>query len=285
MHIELSPARHAAIAESTPRQLAWRWFKTFRWHLLPLFLSDFGRSLIRRKYDAVTTDRAYDVKSSGRFLVGKLIDWFVLRQSLHEGLRQRLRIVASELVRLTLEYENRGAVPVRIVSGPCGLGRDLSLTAQTLRAGGPLKGRVELWGIDLDSSGEALPEAAQRVREQGVELAVRKSDLLAPSALMDEFQGKRVHIFNSIGLTPWLTMEEVARLFATAHRILAPGGALVVDNFHVHAQSKFGPDLEMDTRYHPDDLFERVLEAAGFEIEQRQETPNRVNVVYTARRR
>lgn len=285
MHTELNIPRHAAVAHSSPRQLARRWFKTFRWHLLLLFLSDMGRSIIHRKYDAVSTDRAYNTRPSGRFLVGALIDWYVLRQSLHKGLRQRLKIVVSELVRLTLEYEGRGAKPVRIVSGPCGLARDLARTAETLGRGGPVAGRVEFWGVDLDRSGEALPEAARRVAEQGSALHIQKSDLLAPYVLQEEFADRPVHIFNSIGLTPWLDMDDVKRLFKTAHSLLVPGGALVVDNFHPHAQSKFGPELEMDTRYHPDAVFERALEEAGFVIESRQDTPNHVNVVYTARKR
>ena len=43
MQDDPSAARHAATASSTGGQLARRWLLTLRWHLLLLFLSDFGR--------------------------------------------------------------------------------------------------------------------------------------------------------------------------------------------------------------------------------------------------
>ena len=61
--------------------------------MLLLFLSPFGRQLIRHKYDAFTTDRAYSTRPSGYFGLDMFLDWIVLRQSLHAGLRQRLDIV------------------------------------------------------------------------------------------------------------------------------------------------------------------------------------------------
>ena len=64
---------------------------------------------------------------------------------------------------------------------------------------------------------------------------------------------------------------------------LTPGGCLVIDNFHRHAQSRFGDDFEMNTRYHDDRSLEALCKAVGFDIESVQETPNRVNVVYTLR--
>lgn len=277
-------ARHAAVARSSPRQLAWRWLRTFRWHLVVLFLSDFGQDLIRRKYDAFTTDRAYENRPSGRLLVGKVIDWIVLRQTLHEGLRQRLMIVVGELVRLTRHFQEQGFAPVRIGSGPSGLARDLLLAARVLRDSGPLAGRVEFWAIDLDFSGDVLAEAARRAQEARVELFTMKQDLLSAGRLQEAFREKPPNVFNCIGLTAWLDRDQVVELFHAAQSVLAPQGALVVDNFRVYPQSRFGPDLEIDTRYHPDTAFEEDLHSAGFETERKQETPNHVNVVYTARK-
>ena len=281
----LSPARHAAVATSTPGQLAWRWVRTFRWYLLLLFLSDFGRDIIRRKYDAITTDRAYGNRPSGPLLVGKLIDWIVLRQALHEALRLRLSIVVSELVRLARESERKNTGPVRILSGPSGLARDLLLGAKTLREDAPLPGRLELWAVDLDFSGEVLAEATRRAEAVDVDLVVLKEDLLNPTGLQRTFQEKPLHVFNSMGLTPWLDIEDVVKLFETAHSLLVPEGALLIDNFRVSPQSKFSRDLEIHTRYHTDRDFEEGLRSAGFEIERKQETRNHINVVYTARKR
>ena len=108
MQDDSSAARHAATASSTGGQLARRWLLTLRWHLLLLFLSDFGRDIIYRKYDAFITDLAYHKRSSGRLGVGKLVDWLVQRQALHAGLRQRLQIVVSERVCAAGVQEEQG---------------------------------------------------------------------------------------------------------------------------------------------------------------------------------
>ncbi len=285
METKENPGRHAAIATSSSGQLAFRWFITFRWHYILLFLSDFGQDLIQRKYDAFTTDRAYENRASGRFLVGKWVDWLVQRQALHEALRQRLQIVVPELVRLAAEFEKQGKAPARVVSGPCGLARDLILAAKMIGEKGSSSGQVEYWGVDLDFSSETLPEASRRAKDAAVELQLIRADLLDSTSLVEAFADKPIHVFNCIGLTPWLDLDDVERLFSTVRSLMEPGGAMIVDMFHTSPQSSSGSDFEIATYYHPDDVFEETLRRAGFDIERRQETANHINVVYTARKR
>ena len=109
---------------------------------------------------------------------------------------------------------------MRIVSGPCGLARDITLAAGAIGD----SSRVEFWGVDLDFSGEVLSEAKRRTEEAGLELHTLKQDLLSPDALSQSFEGRPVHIFNSIGLTPWLDLDEIVSLFETVYRVLVPGG-------------------------------------------------------------
>src|ERR671934_1306150 len=89
---------HARGARSSSAELGRRWLRQGKVWLLPLLLSDYGREIIERKYDAIATDRAYDVRPSGRWgPVGKLVDWIVLQQDIHVGLRQRLALVVDEV--------------------------------------------------------------------------------------------------------------------------------------------------------------------------------------------
>lgn len=277
--------RHADVARSTPRQLAWKWIKDFKWHLLFLFLSDYGREIMERKYDAFTTDRAYENRPSGRWLIGKLVDWVVLQQDTHVALRQRLAAVVEELVGVTLEFRNAGANPVRVVSGPCGLARDLRLTWKRLEETGKApRGWLQLVGLDLDFTGEVLP-AVQRLADKAqVPITVDKQDLLDTARLKERFKGQPVHVFLSIGLTVWLDPSELEQMLGAIHALLEPGGLLLVDNFRPHASSRYLEDFEINARYHSDPEFESQLRNAGFALEKKIETPNRVNVLYGSRK-
>ena len=86
---ELSPARHARKVTKGLGALSWSYLIRLKWQYLPLLLSDYGREILRRKYDAVSTDMSYENKPSGLLgPIGKAIDRIVLKFPLHEGLRQ-----------------------------------------------------------------------------------------------------------------------------------------------------------------------------------------------------
>lgn len=273
---------HARGARSTARALARRWVRQGKVWLLPMLLSDYGREIVERKYDAIATDHAYDVRPAGRLgPIGALVDWIVLHQDIHVGLRQRLAIVVEEVAAAVRDRRDGGARPVRLASGPCGLARDLRLAWREL---GAPSGELELIGLDLDPSGEVLPLAAERAARDGVPLRLARCDLLDHAALAARLGHRPVDVFLSIGLTVWLEPSELAVLLAGFRTSLTPGGILIVDNFRAHGASRFARDLEMETRYHAPAVFERALREAGFVIEAARETANRVNVVYRCRR-
>jgi SAM-dependent methyltransferase len=274
---------HAKAASSTPRQQAWKWFTRFKWHLLLLFLSDLGRDIIERKYDAFTTDRAYVNKSSGKGLIGKFIDWLVLRQETHVALRERLDIVSNELFETLLRSRIEGHHPVRLASGPCGLVRDLCRTWRRLDEVGERPHEwLEMSGLDLDLSGDVLPEAGRRALARGVPIRLVQQDLLDSESLCRLFADQEPTVFLSMGLTVWLDDEGRNRFFRDLYEILVPGGTLIIDNFRRHDGSRFLDDLEMVAWYPDDQTFEEGLTAAGFHIKARHEAGSRVNVVYRA---
>jgi hypothetical protein len=277
-----SGGRHADAARSSSEELVRRWLRQGKVWLLPLLLSDYGRDLIERKYDAFATDRAYENRPSGRLgPLGKLIDWIVLQQDIHAGLRQRLPLVVDEVSKGVSDAWGRGLLCVRVVSGPCGLARDLRRVWWSL---GAPAGRLELLSLDLDSSGDVLAAAARLAEAEGVPLATSRCDLLDHAALTRAVSQRRADIFLCIGLGVWLDPPDLAHLLKGLHNSLVPGGLLIVDNFRAHGASRFAADLEMKTRYHSDTDFEHALRESGFTVEGVQETENRVNVVYRGRK-
>jgi hypothetical protein len=168
-----------------------------------------------------------------------------------------------------------------VASGPCGLARDLRRVWWSL---GAPSGRLEMLGLDLDSSGEVLPAAARLAKAEGVPLQTSRCDLLDHAALRHQVGEQPADVFLCIGLGVWLDPPDLAHLLKGLHASVAQDGLLIVDNFRAHGASRFAADLEMKTRYHSDADFERALRESGFAIEAMHETDNRVNVVYRGRK-
>lgn len=264
-------ARHTAAAVSTPREIVWRFVKRGRPHYVVMLLSSQGRMVLERKYDAFTTDSGYDLTPSGKWgPVGKLVDMAVRRFPVHAALRHRLELVVGALVDAVGRAPGE---PVRVLSAPCGLGRDVLTLAG--RVG---RDRIQLVALDIDEKGDVLPELRRRAAAAGVPVETVRADLFGPelSAL------PRFDVVNCIGLTAWVADEDLPALFGRLAALTTPGGTLVVDNWRRHAHSKLGDLLEIPTRYHPMDRFAALLREAGFETGEPKVTPDGIVEVWTA---
>jgi hypothetical protein len=275
-----SRPQHVVGRPSGRRRLVIRWIATFRWHLLALFLSDLGSSMIDRKYDAFTTDNAYCPTPKGAGRLGRLVDGIVRRKDTNVALRQRLEIVTGLLTEATLAKRTNGRV--RLASGPVGLGRDIRQTWARLRSLGTRPTQwLDVVGVDLDAGSTVLDEATRLATAEGLPLAARRLDLLQPGIASDI--GGRVDVFNSIGLGVWLDEDQLRSLLWTVRSALNSDGILVIDQWRRHRGSRYVGALQMPASYITDERFESALAAAGFAVEEKRATANGVVVVYRAR--
>ena len=303
----LRAARHAAFARTGPGRLALRNLVRGRPQYALMLLSDYGRAIMTSKYDAFTTDLAYVKRPSGRLgPVGALIDRLVLGSDLHRDLRDRLRLVTAELAQAIEERHvsrvrrqparpprpagstadaSPDTPPVRVLTVPSGLCRDLIGAATALREATPevLPG-LELWALDLDERGDVIPEAARRCRAAGLDVRFCRADVLDFAAVRRAAGDRRFDVINCIGLASWLSLAEVERLVSFfAAELLAPGGTLIIDNFARHSTSYAGPHLEIFIEYHDPAAFEAGITGSGLTLVRRQLTERRVATVYTLR--
>ena len=279
--IENGTPRHVQQASLSTGKLAVRWLLTFRWHLLLLFLSDLGRAIITSKYDAFTTDAAYETTPSGRGALGRFVDRVVRNTDTHVALRQRLDLIIDEIIAAALTAHQGGDGQVRLVSGPCGLARDLRRAWARLDEEGHIpEGWLEVIGLDLDFSGGVLDEASRQAALRGVPLQTFQRDLLEPGP---ESPIRDVDIFVSMGLSTWLDRGALDRLLAMIAGSLAPGGVLLIDNWRPHRGARYVDTFQLPARYPSDDEFEQTLADAGFAIEAKRVSANEVVVVYRAR--
>jgi len=276
-------AHHSKSRRRTPRELGLHWLRTLRWDLLLLYMSDLGRDIVSRKYDAFTTDRAYSTKASGRWVVGKWVDAIVRRMDTQVALRDRLAIVTHMLAESTARMRDATGRRVELVSGPCGLVRDVCQSWTQLARKGKHPGEwLRVTGLDLDDAGDVLPEAQRRADDAGVPITLAQADLLDGESLARRLGNRRVDVFHSMGLTTWLDDDARVRLLENLRGVLRRGGELIVDIFRPHSGARYVDALEMSAWYPVPGVFEAQLEAAGFEIAETRESRNGVVVVHRA---
>lgn len=285
--IETRGARHDAGARTPTWRLVLRFRLRLRWRQLLAFPSNYSWMVMRRKYDAFTTDRAYDERpSSWLGPLGWWADRRVLRYPLHVALRERLQFVTEALV---AEVRARDRRPqerrVRLLSAPCGLVRDLTQAGAELRALDPgLLETLELHALDIDERGDVIPEATRRAAAADLPVSFHREDLFDPRGLTARVRDDGpFDIVNTIGLAAWLSLDEVERLACFLHRrVMRRGSTLLIDNFARHEHSDLGDDLEIFTRYHEPAEFERTLERCGLRVTARRVSTNGVCTLYIA---
>ncbi len=278
-------ARHREDVRRSFAALLWKFFWTLRWQYFPLLLSDYGRALVRRKYDAIVTDRAYENRPSGWLgPVGALVDRYVLNFPTHVALRQRLRVVVEELKAAARRRGGSAGGEVRILSAPCGLARDLITAASELRESDRTLARLRLVGIDLDETGEVLPLAAERARQAGVEITFHTADLFDEARVGALVGEVGFDVVNCIGLIAWLDLPDVERLVRHfRERLLGADGTLIADNFLPHPYVSLGRQLEINSRQHDPAALAATFERAGFFVDRATTTANGANTVYVLR--
>ena len=203
--------------------ISWRFLIRGKWQYLPMLLSDFGREIVRRKYDAIATDLAYENTPSGLLgPVGAWVDRQVLNLPLHQDLRHRLRFVVEGLMEQSQVHAQERDGTIRILSAPCGLTRDILTTKTELSTEAPdIADRLEFHGLDLDPTGEVVPIAQLRAKEAGMGASFYQANLFDQESVKEVLPiDEGFQIVNCIGLTPWINLEEVEYLIRFFHDLL-----------------------------------------------------------------
>jgi SAM-dependent methyltransferase len=123
---------------------------------------------------------------------------------------------------------------------------------------------VAIEGVDLS------PAMIEEARRRYPDVPFRAGDMLALGEADASLAGI-VAFYAIVHLQP----EEIARAAAEWHRVLAPGGWLLI-SFHVgderiHLDDFLGEPVAIDFVFHDRAAVERALEAAGLTIEARLE--------------
>ena len=183
--------------------------------------------------DATMMQMIYDDRYEGSWAFNKLMHRHPVRHPAATAVRNR-RVLIPRLLRK--HFDSSRADPYRVLSVACGPAREL----EDVFAGGVDPARLELTLLDQDD--EALQAARTTLERVG---QPRKLSLVNDSVrtLLRERNASerwgRFDFIYSMGMFDYLTPPVAKAVLARLYELLAPGGSLVVGNYHVTNPSRF----------------------------------------------
>lgn len=253
--------------------------KEGRWYLIPLYrllsTSDLAAAAISGSGSWRFADHIYRNRASGRLLIGRLIDFLLLRMKPARAFRTRYRFTRDGVARKV--RASGGDDRTVILSVPCGFPRDLFEAAATERPG-PL---VTMYGLDLDP--EPLAAATAAAKQAGW---LETFEFTVGDALDAAAYPYGVDLIVSTGFGEFLDDDLFARFLGVCRDALLPGGTLLISATDRHALSDFLlREVELHTHYRSADRLHQLLAAAGFASVEVTRDPTGLQAHATATKR
>jgi hypothetical protein len=214
----------------------------------------------------------YNASPSGRLVLGYWLDSVFLRMPAACAFRRRYLHARAVMVQCIRARAPVG--PVRVLTVPCGIPRDIVEAAEIVARETPaLVDRIEYAGMDIDP--RALGEAEKFALGHGLRKAVfHQGDAL----LGGDYPDGRFHVISSTGLTEFLNDLEVEALFAnvferletgatfyTSASALDPVSSALLRAINLHAHYRSQPEMDALLRRLPWTSVTCVLDRTGLQ--------------------
>jgi hypothetical protein len=216
---DLTPHNRTRRSRSIPRKLV----REGQLHWLPIYpivmLSDLAREGMLHSGSYRFADHIYRLEPSGRGPLGCWIDRRFLELPASRAFQLRYKH-AQAAVRSALESFAGTEGELRVLAVPCGLPRDVTELATTLRRESPaLLARVDYTGMDIDP--EVLRLADEFTRDCGVP---RRRFVRGNALERTAYPACGFHAVVSTGLGEFLETFELEQFYRNVHAVLRPGG-------------------------------------------------------------
>ena len=262
--------------QSIPRKL----LRQGKVHLLPVYAlmrtSDLAREGIENSGSYRFADHVYRNEPSGRFGIGRALDALLLRMRGARSMRSRLVHAQQEIVAAARAAEAQasvdpltaGAAPLRVLSVPCGIARDLVQAAQQIRSELPaVYARSTFFGLDLDPVPLELSRSLVAANDE--HFFFSRGDALDAKVFPSELD-----VIVSTGLGEFLDDDLLVRFYTNCHDHLRQGGVFVTSSMQADRVADYlmRQLAELNTHYRRGDELIRWLYTAGFyEVSTRQD--------------
>ena len=188
--------------------------------------------------DATMMQMIYDDRYEGAWAFNKLMHRHPVQHPAAAAVRNR-RVLIPRLLNAHLARST--AAPYRVLSVACGPARELEDVIKGLGGAAAVDPkRLELTLLDQDDEALAAARATMAPLTQPLKLTLVNDSVR--TLLRDRTAGERWGRFDfiySMGMFDYLTPPVAKAVLRRLYELLAPGGALVVGNYHVNNPSRF----------------------------------------------
>ncbi|MFC1722694.1 class I SAM-dependent methyltransferase [Nanoarchaeota archaeon] len=216
-----------------------RYGKLLAYHILRL--SELGRESTENQGSARCMELLYQNKAQGRMVLGKIVDYFLLRLPVSKATRER-RGVVVDLVRKQMPCK-------KMLYVPCGTASELKVLARRYP-------ETEFFGLDLDTKG------AKRNTKGLRNVKIMKCNAFDYSA----YPAGRFDVVLTIGLVDYLSLDETSAFYRRLKGKLKKDGVLItsVIGTHKHADSLMKEFADFSPVYKTKKDLVGCLRKAGF---------------------
>ncbi len=263
-------------SKSIPKKL----FKTGRWHLIPLYYllmtSYLAREGIKNGGSHDFADHVYKGEPRGKFGIGRVIDWLVLRLKSAQSMRYRYIYAKEEILKQVKEHDSG---KFHILSAPSGYAREIFEAANTLKQESHPNYDKVTWHL-LDLNKDILRQIKTERGEQH-DLNFWHGDALSERTYEDM---KNFDMVISTGFTEFLDDESVVDFYRVIKKNLEEGGCLVTSGMKSH---KFSDYLlkhlaELKTSYRGESELRKLADEAGFSKTSTYKDPHGLQTIMVA---
>lgn len=208
--------------------------------------------------DFMTIEHIYDEKVGGTGTVGILLDQVLMYRPPPQAVRNRRGILKQRIIDAMI----RAPSPGYVLSLACGPAREISDTFAAL----PLDHRPRVTLLDIDT--EALTLVGARLAKEGLaeHCTLVQANLIRLALGREMLDVPPQDLIYSIGLIDYFNDEFIVHLLQWIHDRLAPGGEVILGNFHPANSGKAFMDyvLEWKLIHRSEEDMKRLFAASPF---------------------
>ncbi|MCO6456929.1 MAG: cyclic nucleotide-binding domain-containing protein [Pirellulaceae bacterium] len=209
--------------------------------------------------DFLSIEQIYQNRPSGSGRIGPLLDECFLNEPAAKAVRNRRGLLAEQIGQTLRQSGNQ---PARITSLACGPAQELFDVLQSHPARPPVATLID---IDV----QALEFVNARAEQLGLRshLHTINGNLVYLATGRTRLELPPQHLVYSIGLIDYFNDKFVLKLMDYAHGLLAPGGRLILGNFHPRNGTKALMDhiLEWRLIHRTEEDMNRLFAASRFQ--------------------
>ena len=207
--------------------------------------------------DFLTIDWMYEDEAGGVGVLGPLVDRAILDSPPAVAVKNRRGLLAEEIAKT-----RDSADPARVVSLACGPARELFDVYA--RMDDPASLQTTL--IDIDHQALALVDERREALGLRRPMQLKHGNLVYLATGRETLELPEQHLIYSIGLIDYFEDKFVVLLMNWAHSLLAPGGRLILGNFHPRNVYKAMMDHLLDWKliHRSEEDMDRLYEASAF---------------------